>query len=218
MKSPSLHSLTLAVCAISVGSSAARADIIFYTNSQSLGTEAMYFSDPLLAHSGLLFQGNFVAAGLGYVMNFTSSSGNGLLTGTNVAPYEVEGLAGNDPLTALSFSLSESTEYFTKAVFDVDAATSGSLSISVLEMNGTSNIVSFAVAASGENFFTVEAINGQTIRSITLSGTDGFNSVGRLRFGGFGGREIVSNVPDASSTVMLLGGTLALLSFARRRL
>src|SRR5690349_16338593 len=58
-------------------------------------TEALSFTDPALPLRGALVQGIFAGTGAGYVLNFTSTSGNGLLQRVTVGALAVEGLAGN---------------------------------------------------------------------------------------------------------------------------
>ena len=198
----------------------AYADTVVTIGSDPLGTEALLFTDPALPLSGALVQGSFAGTGAGYVLNFTSTSGNSLLQGVTVGTLAVEGLAGNDPLTALKFNLSQPTQTFTKALFNVDAFADGILSIAVSEGNGQSTLYQISADGSGNNFFTVEAINGQSISSITLSNVQ-IDRLIQIQVGGFagagGGGGGGTNVPDTGSTLAMFGLALSALAVFRRK-
>ncbi len=59
----------------------------------------------------------------------------------------------------------------------------------------------FTVDANGQNFFTVTAINGQLITSISLTAINGamFEDIRQVRLGG---SEIVETVPEPASMVL----------------
>jgi hypothetical protein len=211
-----LHLLKSLAAVLVIGTSAARADIIVFSTRIVADTDALRFSDSSLVHTGSLVQGNFLSAGLGYVMNFSSTSGNGLIAGLESVgvPTQIQGLAGNDPLAALSFSLSQPNQTFTKAVFDVNAGSSNSLFLTVLEPDGSITASSFGIG--GLSSFTIEAVNGQSIRSISLTQTS-IDDLRGMRFGGFAG-GVGSSVPDSGATVAMLGLAFAGLVGFRRRL
>jgi hypothetical protein len=84
----------------------------------------------------------------------------------------VSGGTGNTALTQLTFGLANN-DTFTRAVFNINAATNGSVVIHVegVNINGGFFEDDFTVDANGENFFTVTAINGP------LRTSDRFDSV-----------------------------------------
>jgi hypothetical protein len=213
MKSKSLQSIALSF-GIALVLPLAHADIIFISGVNNIGTDNVLFNDSTLPHSGSLVQGNFSGSGLGYVVNFTSSSGNNQIMGSGGQAI-LEGLTGNDPFTALSFSLSGAAQTFTKAVFNVDAISNSDLSVTTLEPDGQLSTATFIAGGNGENFVTVEAINGQSIRSITLTNTGGMENVNQFRIGGFAGGV---SVPDGGTTLALLGLALGALGLAKRKM
>jgi hypothetical protein len=71
----------------------------------------------------------------------------------------------------------------------------------------------FTVDANGENFFTVTAINGQFITSISLTAINGatFEDVRQVRLGGAG------EIPEPASMFLLGTGLLGAAASLRKR-
>ena len=175
----------------------AHADIVVVTgvNNQDTYNVLLNPSTDVLTVTGTVGPSNLL-------VNFTSTSGSGLLVANPSGQATISGGTGNDPLTQLSFGLANN-DVFTRAVFNINAATDGSalLHVEGININGGFFEDDFFVDANGENFFTITAINGQFIQSVWLTAINGalFDDVRQVRLGGF---RVPTSVPEP--------GTLAL--------
>lgn len=189
----------------------ARADIIIITGVNNQGTDNVLLNPAtnVLTVTGTVGPSNLL-------VNFTSTSGSDLLNADPSGQATVSGGTGNDPFTQLAFGLADSST-FTRAVFNVNAETNGSVLIRVegINIDGGFFQDDFTVDANGENFFTVTAINGQLITKVTLTAINGatFEDVRQVRLGGFA----PTTVPDGGTTLSLLGLSILGLGYLRRR-
>jgi hypothetical protein len=100
------------------------------------------------------------------------------------------------------------TSAFATLIFNIDAANTGTITIFGDAITGADATQSFAVGQAGQNFFRVDASNGQLLRSVSFTGLTvnsvQFSDVQQVRIGGPG-----VSLPEPGALLLLatvLGG------------
>ena len=142
--------LSLAAAVVMMAaSSTAWADPITITigNPNNQGTDNVLFNNATLVHSGLLVQGDFNGAGAGFIVDFTSASGNGNLGVSGGGQAVLVGGAGNTPFSNVTVQL-ENGATFQKLILNIDV-TNGLANTSVqFTVNYTSPAARFSIRYS----------------------------------------------------------------------
>jgi hypothetical protein len=211
MKYKTTKKMAIAALLVMTGVSSAPADILFTLgNNPQANSENVLFTDNNLSHSGNLVQGNFGGPGSGFIVDFRSASGNLGLQAPSGGQARVEGATGNTPVVNITFGLEVGT--FTGVVLNPFSGI-GPATIIVTEPNGQTSTFTYGLG-NGQNFLTIDAINGQQIATVSITAPGGFTDLRQVRMGGF---ARTNSVPDGGATVLLLGAALSGMGFLRRK-
>jgi hypothetical protein len=216
--------LAFAAFAIMVmASSTAWADPITITvgNPGNQNTDNVLFNNGALVHAGTLVQGDFNGAGAGFIVDFTSASGNGNL-GVSGGQAVLVGGAGNLPFTNVTVQL-ENGATFKKLILNIDVTnglqppTQVQFTVNYTLMGGQVFNQVFTVDTNGQNFFGIEALEGAVINSVTVQavGNTTFAEINQWRMGGF---SSPNSVPEPASMFLLGSGIVGTAGALRRRL
>src|SRR6185369_10168164 len=219
LKRLALASAAFAIMALA--SSNAWADPITITvgNPGNQNTDNVLFNNGSLVHSGTLVQGDFNGSGAGFIVDFTSASGNGNL-GVSGGQAVLVGGAGNTPFSNTTVQL-ENGATFTKLILNIDVTaglpppTQVQFTVNYTLSGGQVFNQVFTVDTNGQNFFGIQEAEGAVINSVTIQalGNTTFAEINQWRVGGF-----QSEVPEPASLFLLGSGLAGTAGVVRRRL
>lgn len=124
--------------------------------------------------------------------------------------------AADGTLTNLVIDIPGAT--FTSLILNIDAVANGSVSFVVTEDNGQQTPGTFSLSGTGENFFTITAVNGQRISSVSFSTTvamtiTNVEDVAQIRIGG----AQQTPIPEPATMLLLGSGLIGLGAMVRKR-
>ena len=189
------------------GAATARADIIIASGNNPQPDENV------LLNTGLT--GNPIFGTTNQTGLSVRFSSNENLTAPANGQARIE--AADGTLTNLTIDIPGAT--FTSLILNIDAAAAGSVSFLVTEDNGMTTAGTFALGASGENFFTITAINGQRISSVNFTTTvamviTNVEDVAQVRIGG---AQQQQPIPEPTTMLLLGTGIAGIAAKMRRR-
>ena len=185
--------------------SAAQADIMFSPTPSGTGNNVVFNLQPP-NQTGTTVFGNVNNAD-NTLVQFTSSQ-------TLITPSGGQARIKSVPdgiLNNLTTTIPGS--FFDAAVFNLDATANGSATINVLNQANVLSTFMLPLSGSGQNFFTLTAINGQHISSVSFTSTVGLDDVSQIRIGGVAvpGPIVGAGLPG------LIAACMGLLALVRRR-
>jgi hypothetical protein len=190
-----------AMAAVLSGAAFASADIVISAGPGDIpGDDNVLFNDSSLINTGTTVQG--LTQNPSLIVDF---EGTEELTTPAAGQARIE--ASDRSFNSLGVFLHDGGTY-TSLIVNLNALADGTVTFNIFEPGGAQTTGTFDIDGPGENFFRIQAINGQLIERVNFTTTSGLLDVRQVRIGG------QSPVPEPASIAALSLGTLALI---RRR-
>ncbi len=190
----------LALAAMAFVPATGRADLVFSTSPGTLqpGENVLFDAFPDQSGTSVLGTTNQTNTTVLFTQPFEQVT----LVTPSRGQARVAASSGN--FTSLQTQLQNTSLGFTRFEANPNLATGGErVTVRVIETNNQQTDFFFDAKASGQNFFSVEAILGQQIRSVAIFTPSGglmtVQDVAQIRISGIG----VTAVPEASSLALM---------------
>jgi hypothetical protein len=145
-------------------------------------------------------------------VNFTSTDELTIGGGGQAVISATDGAFDNFIIT-----MADATLGFTKLQFNIDASANGTAAFQGVDQFGTTFDFTFALSGNGNNFFTLNAIDGQVATSFSLISTVPISGISDLQQVRVGAADLTPVPVPAPAALALFGAGLLGLGLVRRR-
>jgi hypothetical protein len=212
---------------------------ILLATGLAINTRAdIQFSDGVtgnLDDENVLFE-NTADVGVNYVQGHTNQSNtlvdfnsDDLIHGSGGQAL-IEGCSGNAPNGSCTGTFDDIVisltnppgGNYTSLIFNLNAEADGDVTVTAVDGFGTTWTATSSLnniddlSGNGQNFYTVVAINGQDIQSVTITSTVGLADIRQIRIGTADATNPPQAIPEPAS-VLLLGTLVAGVGVYRKR-
>lgn len=194
---------------LAIGAPVAHADIMFFEGNIPQIDENILFNQPgLLSGPSTFVTG--VTNQTGFIVNFV---GDEDLITPSAGQARVEGADGDFTAVDVSLQSGVFTSYIVNV--NVEQGATGTVQFTVDEFGAAPTVSTAFDVGTGQNFFTITAINGQLIESVLLAASG--DIIQDIRQNRIGGAQNPPVVPEPAMLLLLGAGLLGLAVSARRR-
>ncbi len=202
----------VAVSSVLAAVGVAHADIIFFSGPGNFpGDENILFNEPGLVNQGNPVEGltnntGFIVAFLSDETLDTPAGGQARVAALDGSFDDLSIFLDNNPIAG-----------YTSLILNINALADGFVNFTVDQLVGPDVNASFALTGGGQNFFRIQAINGQYILNTSFTTTVGVEDVRQVRIGGSTTDFNPDGEPVPEPATMLLGGGALGVAFLRKR-